>query len=49
LTAVDSLREERGWAYTRALYRVPGVAETVRVGHIESHYCVVHRALNPLG
>jgi len=37
------------WAYTRELYQVPGVAETVRMDHIKPHYYVTHRALNPLG
>ncbi|MBK1691657.1 glutathione S-transferase family protein [Ectothiorhodospira mobilis] len=37
------------WAYTRALYQVPGVAETVHMDHIKTHYYASHRHLNPSG
>jgi len=37
------------WAYTRALYQVPGVAETVRMDHIKLHYYGSHRGINPTG
>ena len=37
------------WAYTRELYQVPGVAETVNFHHIKHHYYVSHRAINPTG
>lgn len=37
------------WAYTRDLYQVPGVAETVDLDHIKRHYYVTHRAINPTG
>jgi putative glutathione S-transferase len=37
------------WAYTRDLYQVPGVAETVNLDHIKRHYYVTHRAINPTG
>ncbi len=37
------------WRYTRTLYQVPGVAETVHMDHIKRHYYVTHRALNPTG
>jgi glutathionyl-hydroquinone reductase len=36
-------------AYTRRLYRWPGVAETVDFGHIKRHYYESHRTLNPTG
>ena len=36
-------------AYTRDLYQVPGVAETVNLDHIKRHYYVTHRAINPTG
>jgi len=35
------------WAYTRALYQVPGVAETVRMDHIVRHYHYSHDSINP--
>ncbi len=37
------------WAYTRELYQVPGVAETVNMAHIKGHYYGSHRSLNPSG
>jgi glutathionyl-hydroquinone reductase len=35
------------WAYTRELYQVPGVAETVDLRHIKQHYYKSHPQLNP--
>ena len=35
------------WAYTRELYQVPGVAETVRFDHIVRHYHYSHDTINP--
>ena len=37
------------WAYTRELYQVPGVAETVNMDHIKYHYFASHRSINPSG
>ena len=37
------------WDFTRTLYQVPGVAETVRFDHIKSHYYGSHRTINPTG
>jgi glutathionyl-hydroquinone reductase len=37
------------WAYTRELYQVPGVAETVSFQHIKNHYYGSHRTINPTG
>ncbi len=37
------------WAYTRELYQVPGVAETVNMDHIKTHYFGSHRSINPTG
>ena len=37
------------WAYTRDLYQVPGVAETVNFHHIKHHYYGSHRTINPTG
>ncbi|MCG5535526.1 glutathione S-transferase family protein [Ectothiorhodospira mobilis] len=37
------------WAYTRALYQIPGVAATVHLDHIKTHYYGSHRHLNPSG
>ncbi len=39
----------RLWAHTRALYQVPGVAETVNMDHIKTHYYGSHRDINPSG
>ncbi|AWC22864.1 Glutathionyl-hydroquinone reductase YqjG [Aminobacter sp. MSH1] len=35
--------------YLRELYQVPGVAETVNLHHIKSHYCGSHTGINPTG
>jgi len=37
------------WAFTRELYQVPGVAETVNLHHIKQHYYASHRSVNPTG
>ncbi len=37
------------WDFTRTLYQVPGVADTVRVDHIKTHYYGSHRTINPTG
>ncbi len=37
------------WAYTRALYQWPGVAETVRLDHVKTHYYRSHKTINPTG
>lgn len=37
------------WAYTRELYQVPGVAETVDLFHIKHHYYGSHPTVNPSG
>jgi putative glutathione S-transferase len=37
------------WAYTRELYQVPGVADTVHMDHIKLHYYGSHRTINPTG
>lgn len=37
------------WAYTRELYQMPGVAETVNMDHIKYHYFASHRSINPTG
>jgi len=37
------------WDYTRALYQIPGVAETVRMDQIKTHYYGSHRMINPTG
>jgi putative glutathione S-transferase len=36
-------------AYTRDLYQVPGVAETVSLEHIKNHYYMSQRKVNPTG
>ena len=37
------------WDYTRELYQVPGVDETVNMDHIKYHYFGSHRSINPTG
>ena len=37
------------WNYTRDLYQVPGVAETVSLTHIKRHYYMSHTSINPTG
>ncbi len=37
------------WDYLRALYQVPGVAETVDLAQIKAHYYGSHRTINPTG
>lgn len=35
------------WGYLRDLYQVPGIAETVNMGHIKQHYYTSHANINP--
>jgi len=35
------------WAYTRELYQLPGIAETVDLAQIKAHYYGTHPSLNP--
>lgn len=35
------------WAYTRELYQIPGVSETVNFDHIVRHYHYSHDSINP--
>lgn len=37
------------WAYIRELYQVPGVAGTVHMDHIKTHYYGSHKTVNPTG
>jgi putative glutathione S-transferase len=37
------------WGYTRELYQVPGVADTVHMDHIKDHYYRSHGTINPSG
>ena len=37
------------WAYTRDIYQLPSIAETVNFGHIKRHYYMSHRSINPTG
>jgi putative glutathione S-transferase len=37
------------WGYLKDLYQVPGVAETVHMGHIKTHYYASHDTINPTG
>lgn len=38
---------EHLWAYTRDIYQLPGVAETVNIDQIKRHYYASHRTINP--
>ena len=38
---------EHLWPYVRDLYQVPGVADTVHMDHIKSHYYASHETINP--
>jgi glutathionyl-hydroquinone reductase len=37
------------WAYTRDIFQIPDVAQTVDFGHIKRHYYMSHRRINPTG
>jgi glutathionyl-hydroquinone reductase len=37
------------WAYTRDVFQIPGIAQTVDFGHIKRHYYMSHRRINPTG
>ena len=37
------------WDYTRALYQHQGIADTVRLDQIKTHYYGSHRTINPTG
>jgi putative glutathione S-transferase len=37
------------WAYTRDIYQMPGIAETVNIKHIKGHYFESHLHINPHG
>ncbi|MDQ3942779.1 MAG: glutathione S-transferase C-terminal domain-containing protein, partial [Actinomycetota bacterium] len=35
------------WGYLKDLYQRPGVAETVKMDHIQKHYYRSHESINP--
>lgn len=37
------------WGFTRDLFQMPGVADTVNFDHIKRHYYVSHTKINPTG
>lgn len=37
------------WGYTRDLYQLPGIAETVDIPFIKAHYYASHPSINPTG
>jgi putative glutathione S-transferase len=37
------------WSYTRKLYQIPGIKDTVNFEHIKRHYYQSHRQINPTG
>ena len=44
LTAYPNL-----WAYTKRIYQLPGMAQTVNFDHIKRHYYGSHKTINPPG
>ncbi|MDO4814970.1 MAG: glutathione S-transferase C-terminal domain-containing protein, partial [Gemella sp.] len=37
------------WAYTRRIYNIPEIKETVNFDHIKTHYYGSHKTINPTG
>ena len=37
------------WSYTKRLYNIPGIEETVNMRHIKEHYFRSHKTINPTG
>mgnify|MGYP000718129083 FL=1 len=37
------------WAYTKRIYQLPGMAQTVNFDHIKRHYYGSHKTINPTG
>ncbi|NVK19591.1 MAG: glutathione S-transferase family protein [Methylocystaceae bacterium] len=37
------------WGYLRELYQIDGVADTVNMDHIKTHYYASHKTINPTG
>ena len=37
------------WAYTKRIYQLPGIAQTVNFDHIKRHYYGSHKTINPTG
>lgn len=37
------------WNYTKRIYNMPGIAETVNFDHIKKHYYGSHKTINPIG
>tara|TARA_Y100001934_G_scaffold262307_1_gene336615 strand:+ start:760 stop:1506 length:747 start_codon:yes stop_codon:yes gene_type:complete len=37
------------WGFVKRFYRLPGIAETLHMDHIKTHYFASHRQLNPRG
>lgn len=37
------------WNYTKRIYNLPGLAETVNIDHIKQHYYGSHKTINPTG
>ena len=40
---------ENIWNYTKEIYQMPGIAETVNMVHIKNHYYGSHKWINPTG
>ncbi|HGA2576567.1 TPA: glutathione S-transferase family protein [Streptococcus agalactiae] len=37
------------WHYTKRIYNLPGIAETINFDHIKKHYYGSHKTINPTG
>ena len=37
------------WVYTKRIYQLPGIAQTVNFDHIKHHYYGSHKTINPTG
>lgn len=37
------------WRFTREIYNLEGVADTVNIQHIKDHYYISHKTINPTG
>ena len=37
------------WAYTRDLYQIPRISDTIDFDHIKTHYYSSHKMINPYG
>jgi len=49
-TSKRHIYEYKGlWQFLKRFHRLPGVAETLHLDHVKTHYFASHRQLNPMG